>query len=73
LWFVLLVFVLWGEVRQEDPGEMYMYVEVKENEHNRGSPKNWRDAENGPLNLWWGGEREEERMNESAAHRVAQD
>jgi hypothetical protein len=52
---------------------MYMYVEVKENEHNRGSPKNWRDAENGPLNLWWGGEREEGRMNESAAHRVAQD
>jgi hypothetical protein len=48
LWFVLLVLVLWREVRQEDPEEMYMYVEVKGNEHNRDSPKNWRDAEKDP-------------------------
>lgn len=55
---------------QEDPGEMYMYVEAKEIEHNRGSP-DWRDAKKALESLVGRREREE-RMNESAAHRVAQ-
>jgi hypothetical protein len=51
---------------QDDPGEMYIYVEHNVNEHNRGSQMDWRGAK---IALKPGGEeRKEERMNEGAAH-----